>query len=290
MRELIEGCWAHEPNTRPTASEALRMLERVQMGEEGEYRMEWSTFHAACVAMEEDAAVSVQTQQVFLGVIDRYRMRVRESFDDGFSRLKQAAKHSGMEEQFAIGFMYANGLGVAGNDKEAVTYYQLAADQRFPPAQTNLAQMYASGRGVLLDDEKAVSLFRLAADQGYPAAQCCLGRRHELGEGVERDPRKAFQLYQAAADQGNAAARCNLGSMYLEGTAVDKDVGKAASLFQLAADQGLAGALFNLAQMYYRGIGVGKDKRKAIALTEAAAAKGHPQAQRALSEKKCIIC
>lgn len=54
-----------------------------------------------------------------------------------------------------LGFMYANGLGVANDDGIAVTWYRKAAEQGDANAQNNLGYMYASGRGVQNDNFEA---------------------------------------------------------------------------------------------------------------------------------------
>ena len=75
------------------------------------------------------------------------------------------------EYQYNLGAMYANGRGVMPNDKEAVEWYRLAAEQGHAKAQYNLGYMYANGRGVIQDDKEAVKWYRLAAEQGNAEAQ-----------------------------------------------------------------------------------------------------------------------
>ena len=70
--------------------------------------------------------------------------------------------------------MYANGEGVPEDDKEAVKWYRLAAEQGHAQAQYNLGLMYANGEGVPEDDKEAVKWYRLAAEQGHAQAQSTL--------------------------------------------------------------------------------------------------------------------
>jgi len=44
------------------------------------------------------------------------------------------------------------GWGVPEDDKQAVKWYRLAAEQGVPTAQTNLVIMYGKGEGVLQND------------------------------------------------------------------------------------------------------------------------------------------
>ena len=53
--------------------------------------------------------------------------------------------------QFNLGVMYDVGEGVPQDDKEAVRWYTLAAEQEHAKAQYNLGVMYALGEGVIKD-------------------------------------------------------------------------------------------------------------------------------------------
>ena len=68
--------------------------------------------------------------------------------------------------QHNLGWMYANGEGVAEDDAEAVGWYRLAADQGDANAQNNLGWMYANGEGVLQDNVTAHMWFNIAGANG----------------------------------------------------------------------------------------------------------------------------
>lgn len=125
--------------------------------------------------------------------------------------------------QNARGVMYANGKNVARDDKEAVRWFRLAADQGNVDAQRHLGVMYSDGRGVPQDDKEAVKWFRLAADQGNADAQYSLGMIYGYGQGagykqgVPHDDKEAIKWFRLAADQGNAAARTKLNQMRSDG-------------------------------------------------------------------------
>ena len=57
--------------------------------------------------------------------------------------------------------------GVPQDDKTAVKWWTLAAEQGDADAQNNLGFMYNNGRGVPQDDKTAVKWYTLAAEQGY---------------------------------------------------------------------------------------------------------------------------
>ena len=66
---------------------------------------------------------------------------------------------------------YANGLGVAKDEVEAVKWYRKAAEKGNAEAQLNLGEMYANGRGVEEDDVEAYKWFLLSGAQGTEQAK-----------------------------------------------------------------------------------------------------------------------
>ena len=71
--------------------------------------------------------------------------------------------------------MYDSGRGMAKDEREAVRWFRLAAEQGHAEAQSNLGASYALGQGVPWDEGEAVRWYRLAAEQGAPTAQVNLG-------------------------------------------------------------------------------------------------------------------
>jgi TPR repeat protein len=65
--------------------------------------------------------------------------------------------------QFNLGVKYTFGKGVLKDYKQAVYWYQKAADQGDAKAQSNLGTMYAFGKGVLKDYKQAVYWYQKAA-------------------------------------------------------------------------------------------------------------------------------
>jgi TPR repeat protein len=63
------------------------------------------------------------------------------------------------------------GHGVAQDYKEAVKWYQLAAEQGNAEAQYNFGRMYRYGQGVEKNFDEACRLNKLASDQGNVIAQ-----------------------------------------------------------------------------------------------------------------------
>jgi TPR repeat protein len=73
--------------------------------------------------------------------------------------------------------------------------------------------MYRLGQGVIKDEREAVHWYTLAAEQGNPEAQTQLGHMYRLGQGIERDEKKAIKWYCRAAEQGDWDAQNILRSL-----------------------------------------------------------------------------
>ena len=204
-----------------------------------------------------------------------------ERWEEGF-RLSKNADQNDKTVQFYLGKVYAEGYGVAKDEREAVKWYRKAAEQGQARAQCNLGRMYANGRGVPKDDYEAVKWYRKAADQGDATGQCSLGVCYAEGCGVAKDEREAVKWYRKAAEQGYARAQFFLGLMYHNGRGVTKDDREAVKWFRKAAEQGLAVAQNNLGYMYANGLGVAKDEREAVKWYRKAAEQGYAVAQNSL--------
>jgi hypothetical protein len=163
----------------------------------------------------------------------------RGDYATALAILRPLAEGGDAKAQVALGAMYAEGLGVAKDDREALRWYRMAAAQGVADAQNNLGVMYAEGRGdVAKDDQEAVRWFRLAAEQDHAEAQHNLGVMYANDRGVAKDAREAVRWYRLAAEQGFAGAQKNLGVAYVLGQGVAKDDVRAYMWFNLAAAQG----------------------------------------------------
>jgi len=137
-----------------------------------------------------------------------------------------------------------------GNYKEANNWFRKAADQGYAKAQSNLGWMYAQGKGVAQDYKQALRWYRKAADQGDASAQSELGLMYLNGNGVAQDDKQALRWYRKAAEQGNSRAQFGLGLIYGKGKGVLRDPKQAVNWYQKAAEQGYSRAQYNLGVMY----------------------------------------
>ncbi|MFN5057945.1 MAG: sel1 repeat family protein [Verrucomicrobiota bacterium] len=151
-----------------------------------------------------------------------------------FMQDKALAEKGDRTAQYNMGINYANGLGVAKDQVQAVSWWRKAAEQGDADAQFGLGNRYYDGKGVAKDFVQAVSWWRKAAEQGHADAQFNLGNSYRTGEGVAKDFLQAVSWYRKAAERGLAGAQYNLGYCYSKGEGVAKDEIEAYAYWNLA--------------------------------------------------------
>lgn len=196
-----------------------------------------------------------------------------------FAAILRGANAGIAAAQNYVGFCYANGKHVAGNDQQAVDWFSKAAKQNYAKAQFNLALAYETGQGTAADKQQAMHWYQAAASNGFLTAELMLAQRYEIGDGLPQDSAKAFYWYQqtvehantltslldnsglqalnwfkTSAERGDAAAQYVLGQQLLQGKLVRRDVAQAVNWFQQAAAQNNADAAFELGEIYRKGI------------------------------------
>ncbi len=176
------------------------------------------------------------------------------------------------QAQYEMGNNYHYGnQGVNIDSRQAIYWYEKAADQGYADAQYMLGWLYEDGWGVTKDFAQARAWYQKAADQGNAGAQTCLKRldagatptasttaatpptsttptmplgQFEKGNdyyygrgGVKQDYQLATYWYQKAAAQGYADAQYALGRSYESGLGIEKDYSQARAWYQKATDQ-----------------------------------------------------
>jgi uncharacterized protein len=172
----------------------------------------------------------------------------------------------------------------AGARTASVEALRYAADGGESLAQWKLAKMYADGDGVARDDRKAFDYFsrivehftdddpdpsqRSAASAAFVAVGTYL-REGIASAKVPADPERAFDLFRYAATYFRSAeAQYNVARMYLEGSGVKKDLRQSVSWLDLAARKGHVQAQALLGQLMFTGVaGVGQRPRGLMYLT-----------------------
>ncbi len=135
------------------------------------------------------------------------RLNLIQSNEHRFSKTLALAMEGDMENQYDLGNMYMEGVGVDTDKRKAIDWYGKAAAQGYEKAQYKLGLVYYEENSPEKDMSLAFRFFNEAAGKGHPAAQFHIGKMYASGQGVERDYRTALQWYGKAADGGFNDAR-----------------------------------------------------------------------------------
>jgi len=149
---------------------------------------------------------------------------VDEDYMTAVEKLKPLAINGNIQAQYYLGLVYYHGeegrmlyfyipksedeVPILGHDnKTAIKWFRLAADQGHEEAQYKLGEMYFYGYGYISDYKEAVKWYRLSAEQGHSSAQEMLGVMYKNGKGVTTDYVKAHKWFNIAGASQNSSAR-----------------------------------------------------------------------------------
>jgi|SaaInlStandDraft_2_1057019.scaffolds.fasta_scaffold184467_1 uncharacterized protein len=105
---------------------------------------------------------------------------IRGDYTIAFNKLKPLSEKGNASAQFYLGNMYDFERGVPRNDKEAVKWFRLSADQGFSLGQYNLGVMYTNGQGVSVNYLLAYKWFNLSAANGNENANFYRNKLEEV--------------------------------------------------------------------------------------------------------------
>jgi len=193
--------------------------------------------------------------------------------------IRNMAEQGDAKFQYAYGVCYEKGWGVEQDMKEAMAWYNKAAEQNNGPAFNSLGNLYRTGTGVKADPKKAVEFYQKGAVEKDSQSMLNLGNCYFYGMGVGKDENAAVSWWKAAADQGNAYAMAQMGDCYYFGLGVEKDLSKAVEYYTPAIEKNISSALYRLGILYYTGEGVDKDQAYAELLMRKARDAGMKEAQ-----------
>lgn len=189
-----------------------------------------------------------------------------------------------------LGYMHANGIGVARDDLRAARYYRDALSAGSLEAGINLAVLIDAGRAALAPGESRERLLEPAAQVGQPVALRMLGRTAPTQPAVANaSPAPAPQavapqplVSRPAATPLAAASPAPVAVAAAASQASPPPDAAPATQPPLTAAQ--AAEAYAQAIRLQRGDGVVRDLAKAAALLERAATAGLPDALRALAD------
>ncbi len=128
-----------------------------------------------------------------------------ETLQEGLEWLRKAADHAQVDAALALGKIYARGRYSLGPDmREAARWYRRAAEEGNPQAQYVYSLMCLTGSGVARDDKQGMSWLQLAAGRDYLPAVKKLAECYRKGEGTEANPQLA-QVWELRAAEIEAA-------------------------------------------------------------------------------------
>jgi localization factor PodJL len=161
----------------------------------------------------------------------------------GSLALRTAAANGDAKAQYAIGYRYAQGEGVARDAVQAAAWLTLAAKAGLAPAQYRLGVLYERGEGVAKDSAKARDWYARAAALGNVKAM------HNLAFAVSGSTNEmpnyvlASRWFAEAAKRGLADSQYNLGILTEHGLGTRRNLMEAYKWFALAAATGDAEAM-----------------------------------------------
>jgi hypothetical protein len=164
--------------------------------------------------------------------------------------------------------------------KTALPWYRRAAALGYPPAWLALAKAYEEGNGVAQDNFEALTWYQLAGNNGVQNAQSRLGDIARFGKlGQPRNDEVALQWYRLAAENGSVAAEEKIGDLYwLGSSSIQKDSAEAVRHYRVAANQGSASAQRKIAWAYANADGVPSDDTQMLFWARRAAEGGDAEA------------
>jgi TPR repeat protein len=122
--------------------------------------------------------------------------------DPQLKSLLADAEKGDVTAQFLLGYMYAEGQGVAQNYQEAINWYAKAAAQGHVESQVTLGTMYSEGQVVPRDRQQAIKWYSMTAQQGNADVQILLAMVYADGEGGRDDHVEAYKWFLLAESNG----------------------------------------------------------------------------------------
>lgn len=190
--------------------------------------------------------------------------------------------HNFAEAQYRLAGLYEQ----KGNGRQAVQYYQKAADQGIQAAESDYGLMLLTGSaGIDKNEAEGINVLKRAADRGSPMANYNLGLIYELAKFSQATNYPlAYQYYQKAHSLGNPQATVKVAKALFRGAIrthpVEKNETEAARLFErIALAQSDPEGIYTWGVFLQKGLaGTPKDVARAELFYKIAADKGFSEA------------
>lgn len=192
---------------------------------------------------------------------------------------QQAAEQGYAKAQYQLGHYYYNYGRNNNKNKKAFEWYTKAAEQGYTLAQYELGFLYTYGLGVPMNRKMSSYWYEKAAEGGVASAADILGDRYS--EAKPPNYKKAIYWYTKAVELGyQSSAEHKIGWCYEE----LGDFILAVEWYVKGAEKGIGDTAYHLAELYETGTGVPKDIKKAISWYRLSAKLGFPDADLWLKE------
>ena len=184
---------------------------------------------------------------------------------ESIAKVWTPAHQNDKDAQYELALCYADGNGIAKDDKVARLWMTKSADAGFPKAQMTICDWLIKGFGGAKDPELGVKYCEKAANQNDPEAIAILGYYYFDGKVVKKDYKKAIESFDRACKTGSESAPYMLGYCYREGLGVEKNVQKGFESFKLAYERGSLPGSYACGECYEKGQGTSVDYTAAFA-------------------------
>ena len=183
--------------------------------------------------------------QFNLGIMYYHGQGISRDYEEAAKWLTLASQQGLADAQSSLGTLYIHGSGVAQDETKAIRLWEAAAKQGWARAKNHLGLTHAR-RG---QHAAARAFFEEAANQGLPEAQTNLGVHFQLGLSGTTDNQTARYWYEQAAAKNLPEGQYLLGQFHRD---ILNDRPQGADWFTKAAQQGHAEAQNQLGLYYAR--------------------------------------
>ncbi len=178
-----------------------------------------------------------------------------------YETIIRCAKKDVSKAMTMLGVLYVRGEGVPQDRKEAMHFYQKAANKGDSLAMIKIGDLYATG--VPQDYNQAISWYKKVVDKNDAnlsdamyALSVTYGNKSLSSKDKINDANSSIEWYQKAANNGHIRAMRILAQNYKTGYRFDIDYGKAMEWYQKAADLGDPLSHIYIGDLYADGLGV----------------------------------
>lgn len=213
----------------------------------------------------------------YLGELSYLGRGVEKDFKRAFDYYNMALVSERPEIYYRLGCIYMDGTGAA-KDKEKAKEYFLKV-QSITEAVYRLGCIYAEEE----DYKRALDFCKRAADEKYTPAMSMIADMYYTGRGVKKDYTKAYEYYKSAIGDESSIRALRLGIMSLKGIGTSANYSMAQSNLKKLqklpdSDPQKPEALFYIGKMLAEGKGIAANEELAMTYYTQAALLGEAEA------------